>query len=133
MQQILINTIQNAIKFSPKKAHIIVTVETRFEGLKVNADISIQDFGIGICAADMSKLFQPFFKTQSQQSADLNPSSHGLGIHISKQIALGLGGDLTATSEVGKGTIFKLSLGLEIVEVVLKPVVDDSGSDCISS
>ena len=126
MQQILINIIQNAIKFSPKMSQIIVTVETRFDGLKVNADISIQDFGIGICAADMSKLFQPFFKTQSQQSADVNPSSHGLGIHISKQIAVGLGGDLIAASEVNKGSIFKLSLCLEMVEVVLNYAMDDS-------
>jgi signal transduction histidine kinase len=65
-------------------SQIIVTVQTWLDGLKVNADISVQDFGIGICAADMAKLFQPFFKTQSQHSADLNPSSHGLGLHISK-------------------------------------------------
>jgi signal transduction histidine kinase len=64
-------------------------------------------------------LFKPFFKTQSQQSADLNPISHGLGIHISKKIAMCLGGDLTATSEVNIGTIFKLSLSLETVEIVL--------------
>lgn len=54
VSQILINLISNALKFSKKHSEVIVTVRTRADGPKVQADIYVQDFGIGIGPEDMA-------------------------------------------------------------------------------
>ena len=64
-------------------------------------------------------MFNPYFRTSDAKSEKINKSSHGLGLNISKRIALQLGGDLTVSSEVGKGTIFQLSLNCEKSLVVV--------------
>jgi two-component system sensor histidine kinase EvgS len=88
VQQILINLIQNAIKFSEKESVIIVTIVTNMESkTKVNSTISVEDTGIGISPLDLERLFNPYFKTSDEKSKQVNQGSHGLGLHISKRIA----------------------------------------------
>jgi len=55
----------------------------------------VTDNGIGISEKDRKHLFEPFFKTNDENSKRINHSSHGLGLSICKRIAKGLGGDLT--------------------------------------
>lgn len=64
--------------------------------------ISIADTGKGISAADLAKIFDPFFTTKS--------SGNGLGLPIAQNIIRTLGGDIQVTSEVGRGTTFRVLL-----------------------
>lgn len=71
--QILINLIQNAIKFSKRLQEVIVKVECCVRvGNIVSAQISVSDHGIGISEQDQRNLFKPFFKTTDERSRILN-------------------------------------------------------------
>lgn len=64
VQQVLINLISNAIKFSHSDSMIFITVQTsRCSSKEFSVSIAVKDTGIGINAEDQKKLFQPFFQT----------------------------------------------------------------------
>ena len=75
--------------------------------------IQVIDFGLGIDRADLPKLFKPFYKTKNEESLKANPSGNSLGLSISRNIALGLNGDLTVISEIGKGSAFTFTFQAE--------------------
>ena len=105
--QILLNLISNAIKFSPEDGQI--DIECKYKNQKpgiVKVEISVTDFGIGICDEDQKYIFTPFFKTKDSGSRALNSTSHGLGLNICQQIAKGLSGEIIFESKLGKGTKF---------------------------
>lgn len=52
----------------------------------------------------MKNIFEPFFRSSNPDINKLNNKGNGLGLHISKKIAKGLGGDLTVTSKLGEGS-----------------------------
>jgi len=79
-----------------------VIVKTRYAAGRVA--ITIQDFGTGISADDMSHIFDPYFTTRRKGT--------GLGLPIAKNIIEGLGGSLTVSSRVGEGTAIRLDLPL---------------------
>ena len=80
-----------------------VIVNTRYAAGRVA--ITIQDFGTGISADDMSHIFDPYFTTRRKGT--------GLGLPIAKTIIEGLGGTVTVTSQLGKGTSIRLDLPLD--------------------
>ena len=98
-QQILINLLSNAIKFTDEGG---VTLRVRRDGGLLY--FAVIDTGEGISAENMNKLFQPF-----PQISDRYDST-GLGLTLSKQLALLHGGDITVTSELGKGSCFTLQI-----------------------
>jgi len=67
----------------------------------------VEDTGVGIAAEEQSLLFRPFTQTESGLRAQ---SGTGLGLAISREYARLMGGDITVTSEVGKGTIFRFEI-----------------------
>lgn len=79
-----------------------VIVKTRYAAGRVA--ITIQDFGTGISADDMSHIFDPYFTTRRKGT--------GLGLPIAKNIIEGLGGSITVSSTVGEGTAIRLDLPL---------------------
>ncbi|MFX1567962.1 MAG: sensor histidine kinase [Promethearchaeota archaeon] len=105
INQILINLIRNAIKFTDS-GRISIKIKRK----KENIIISVKDTGPGIQTEDLKKLFKPF-------SRILEPGKYtegsGLGLHLSKKIANLLGGDITVKSKLGKGSTFKLILTRE--------------------
>jgi signal transduction histidine kinase len=105
VSQILLNFLSNAIKFSNNSK---IIVESNFSNL--NWTVSIKDQGIGIKKENLSKLFYPF--SQLDDSTTKKYEGTGLGLYISKKLAILLGGDVTIESEFGKGT--KVSLILPI-------------------
>jgi signal transduction histidine kinase len=116
VQQIVINLISNAIKFSKKGQEIGVT--TNFEILSTNTlllSVKVSDEGIGISEKDQENLFQMFFKTTDQISMRKNKASHGIGLYLCKQIAQRLGGDLTFRP-LQKGSEFELTLELSYID-----------------
>lgn len=111
LKQILYNLLANAIKFSNKGGAVLVTAQ-KFcrkndlgQEMEV-AEIMVKDNGIGIAAADMSKLFQPF----SQLGRHYDGT--GLGLVMVKRLVELHGGRVEVTSEVGKGSCFSFWIPL---------------------
>ena len=104
LQQILINLVGNAIKFTPEGGKIVV--DARHDG--VRAMISVADSGVGIPADRLQSIFEPFVQVDSEFTR--TASGAGLGLAISRDLARMMGGDLTVESELGKGSVFCVSL-----------------------
>jgi len=109
INQILINLIGNAIKFTDK-GKISIKVKKKNEMVK----ISVKDTGPGIREEDLKKLFKPFSQIIEPGK---NKEGSGLGLHLSKKLANLLGGDISVKSKFGKGTTFKLTLELKEEEI----------------
>jgi len=105
VEQILINLLNNAVKFTE---HGEIHVETQIEdGWLVT---HVKDAGIGIKSEDLQTLFTPF--TQIDTGISRQYEGTGLGLSICKRIVELLGGRIWAESEWGKGSVFTFSLPL---------------------
>ncbi|SEO72554.1 PAS domain-containing sensor histidine kinase [Aquisalimonas asiatica] len=107
IQQILINVLANAAKFTPPGG--VVTVRWEERGRQVL--IHVADTGPGIPAADRGRIFQPFTQLDNDDNA-VRRRGVGLGLAISRELAQAMEGDLTVVSEEGDGSTFTLSLPL---------------------
>jgi PAS domain S-box-containing protein len=106
LRQCLINLANNAIKFT-EKGHVHVNVSLEYDGNdKPLIRFDIEDTGIGIKPQDHEKVLKSF--TQADGSTSRKYGGTGLGLAITKQLAELLGGELTLTSEEGKGSTFSL-------------------------
>ena len=106
LHQILLNLLSNAVKFTPAGGRVHIECELAPE--RGTAAIRVIDTGIGIPPDMVQAIFEPFIQVSSSHSS----IGHGvgLGLAISRDLARGMGGDLTATSEVGKGSTLTLTL-----------------------
>ncbi|MEO5817836.1 MAG: ATP-binding protein [Gemmatimonadaceae bacterium] len=102
-EQILINLLTNALKFTPPGGR--VTVDAAPDESGVWANIRVADTGIGIKKEKLQSIFEPFVQLQERQT-----EGSGLGLAISRDLAVGMGGDLHVASEQGRGSIFTLQL-----------------------
>jgi CheY-like chemotaxis protein len=109
LQQILINLVNNAVKFT-EEGYVKLVVRHK-EGLLVFA---IKDSGIGICDSDLNKLFVAF--SQVGRSITGNRGGTGLGLNISKYLSEKLGGNIKVVSEKGVGSCFTVSIALNEVK-----------------
>ncbi|MDH5545768.1 MAG: ATP-binding protein [Gammaproteobacteria bacterium] len=113
LKQILINVINNAIKFTDEGG---IKVLAKYDRDKKQFDIAVSDTGIGLTQEQQGRIFQPF--KQADSSTTRKYGGTGLGLSLSRRIAHLLNGDLTVESTPGKGSTFTLSLGLgEIPEI----------------
>jgi signal transduction histidine kinase/CheY-like chemotaxis protein len=126
LRQILVNLIDNAIKFSGG-GEVTVTIGLVTDAELPKLSIEVADRGIGMSDAVLARLFQPF--EQADVSITRRYGGTGLGLAISRQLANLLGGDLVATSVVGEGSKFSLQIatgplaGVEMTRTaVLLPV-----------
>jgi PAS domain S-box-containing protein len=103
LQQIVLNLLANAIKFTPFGGSI--TLECKSEDDTVA--IRVIDTGIGIPGDKIEAVFQPFVQIRERNALS---NGTGLGLAISRTLANAMGGSLTATSNLGKGSIFTLRL-----------------------
>ncbi|EPJ47311.1 MAG: hypothetical protein OFPII_13820 [Osedax symbiont Rs1] len=108
LEQILINLISNAIKFTKQGQ---VTVSLNLDQQQQNILFCVADTGIGIAAELHQHIFQAF--QQADGSMTRKYGGTGLGLSISKDLALLLGGDIELTSIPGQGSTFTLSLPLQ--------------------
>ena len=109
VSQCLQNLIENAVKYSPEERQI--GLSARFDDSatdKKEVQISLQDHGLGISSSDLSRIFEPFFRSPRVVAAQV-PGT-GLGLSIAKSIIEAVGGRLSVVSEAGVGSTFTLHL-----------------------
>ena len=103
-EQILLNVLSNAMKFTPPGGRVLLTSLLRADRIH----LSVVDTGIGIPAEKLSLIFEPF--VQLNGSLTRAHEGIGLGLAISRELARGMNGELAAESTVGHGSTFTLSL-----------------------
>ena len=108
-RQILLNLIGNAIKFTPSgSVEIVVRLDSNVDADHRYLCFDVIDSGIGIPEAKVASIFEPF--GQADTSSTRAYGGTGLGLTISKRLALLLGGDVEVHSRIGKGSRFTLKL-----------------------
>jgi PAS domain S-box-containing protein len=104
LRQILINLLSNAIKFTDEEGAI--TLECASDRRSVR--LSVKDTGVGIAADQQEKIFEPFVQVDRRLNRPMEGT--GLGLAISRELARGMGGELTVESRLGEGSTFTLTL-----------------------
>ncbi|HWE73194.1 MAG TPA: ATP-binding protein [Stellaceae bacterium] len=114
LRQVLVNLLGNAVKFTPSGSVELTAhwVDTRDEHAIVAFTVS--DTGIGIAPEKQARLFQNF--TQADESIARCFGGTGLGLSLSKQLVEAMGGTISLTSELGKGSQFSVVLPLDLAE-----------------
>lgn len=112
IKQVLMNLVSNAIKFTDQGN---VKIEGKLLDNK-DLEVIVSDSGIGIKKEDMEKLFQPF--RQIDMSSSKSHEGTGLGLYLSKKIIDLLHGDISVTSQIGKGSEFKFIFPIKFREEV---------------
>lgn len=111
LRRIFINLIGNAVKFTDEGG-IAVRVRTdQINTLKSRLIVEVQDSGPGIPENEIGKLFKQFVQTSSGLGKS---SGTGLGLALSRELAILMGGDITVISEVGKGSVFTFYIEIEV-------------------
>ncbi|NJK68293.1 MAG: PAS domain S-box protein [Microcoleus sp. CSU_2_2] len=133
LRQILINIIGNAIKFTSEGG---VNLRLKKEPLRSQAEVDsqpmnacyllfeVEDTGPGICPEEMDSLFQPFAQTESGRKAQ---EGTGLGLPISQQFVQLMGGEMTVTSSIAHGSIFRFDVKVCIPDAVEIQVAKTAG------
>ena len=110
VRQILLNLLTNAIKFTDAGG----TVTTSCERSGDTVCLSVTDTGRGIESDKLERIFEPFVQVD-RHLTNVSQQGVGLGLAISRDLARRMDGDITARSEVGRGSAFVLSLPLAVV------------------
>ena len=106
LQQIMLNLLTNAVKFTDRNGEISVTTDV----LGAFAQLCVRDTGVGIPRDKLAAIFDPFVQVDSQYTRTRD--GVGLGLAISRDLARGMGGDLSVESVLGAGSTFTLLVPL---------------------
>ena len=104
LYQALTNLVTNAIKYSPSGT----TVRIRVANGDGRVRFQVADQGFGIPSEDAAKIFEKFYRRENKETRE--QSGFGLGLAFTKEVAARHGGDVIVESEVGKGSVFTLSI-----------------------
>jgi len=115
LAQILINLVDNAVKYTPTGGAVTV----RARPLGDHVEIAVSDTGVGIPRADLPRITERFYRVDKARSRELGGT--GLGLAIVKHLVLAHGGDLAIESEEGQGTTVRVTL----------PVAGDGPADAL--
>jgi protein-histidine pros-kinase len=107
LSQILINLVDNAIKFT-ERGEVRIELAKRPAGGHRHVEVRVKDTGIGIRDEDQPKLFQQFSRVGGRDAPQVEGA--GLGLHLSQALAELLGGRITVASRYGAGSTFVLHL-----------------------
>ena len=104
IEQVLINLLDNAIKYTPNGGRVDIRAEESGDLLTVH----VSDTGIGIMSQDLPRVFERFYRVDKARSRQSGGT--GLGLAIVKHIVETHGGSVTVQSEYGRGTTFVFTL-----------------------
>ena len=105
LAQILINLVDNAVKYTPAGGHVWVEAQRLSSGM---VEVAVRDTGVGVPKADLPRLTERFYRVDKARSRELGGT--GLGLAIVKHLVLAHGGDLGIESELWKGTTVRFTL-----------------------
>jgi signal transduction histidine kinase/DNA-binding response OmpR family regulator/HPt (histidine-containing phosphotransfer) domain-containing protein len=110
LRQLLVNLVGNAVKFTPKGEVVVNVSQLRAGSLDTPAELlfMVRDTGIGIPADRLPILFTPF--SQADASTTRRYGGTGLGLAISRRLAELMGGQVSADSTVGEGSVFRFTI-----------------------
>lgn len=114
LNRCLLNVISNAIKYTPKGGDVTVTISQTPEKRPGYAvfDFTVEDTGIGIAPEFLEHVFDPFARERTSTVSGLQGT--GLGLAITKRFVDAMGGMITAESEVGRGSVFTITMPFRI-------------------
>ncbi|GLC28580.1 sensor histidine kinase [Roseisolibacter agri] len=104
LRQLVLNLLGNAIKYTPEGGSVALSCDADASSVRVH----VRDTGIGIPAERLPSIFDAF--VQGDRALNRPNDGVGLGLAISRELAQGMGGTLSVTSEVGRGSTFTLTL-----------------------
>lgn len=119
LNQILMNLISNASKYTPAAGQIIIRVHPVSDTAVPMLQITVQDTGIGIAKADQAQIFSQFFRAEDAQVRAERGT--GLGLNITKKLVELQGGQINFTSEYGEGTTFSFTIPIAEETAVSTP------------
>ncbi|MBK9322915.1 MAG: response regulator [Bdellovibrionaceae bacterium] len=111
IKQIILNLLNNALKFTPSGCVTFNATMISMSENKIVIDFIIKDTGIGIDPRHLNRLFTPF--SQADSSTTRRYGGTGLGLSICNQLALLMGGEIGVSSTPGKGSLFKVRIQLD--------------------
>jgi signal transduction histidine kinase len=104
LKQLVINLLDNAIRHTPQDESVTVTLQSSAN----QAQITVEDTGSGIATEHLPHIFERFYR--ADPARDRESGGTGLGLAIAKEIVLAHNGTINVQSEVGKGSVFTVSL-----------------------
>jgi len=106
LKQVVVNLLDNAIKYTPERGDVSISVTQR-DG---HAVLEVADSGLGISANDLPHVFERFYRADKARSRQMGGT--GLGLSIVRSICLAHGGQVTVNSAEGRGSLFRVELPL---------------------
>jgi two-component system phosphate regulon sensor histidine kinase PhoR len=104
VREILLNLLDNAVKYSPQGGEIVVELQPT----NGTVAVSVTDQGIGIPAAELDHIFERFYRVDTTDDREIY--GHGLGLYIVKKLVEAHGGSIAVESTVGQGSRFTFTL-----------------------
>lgn len=109
-EQVLIILLDNAVKYSLNRKEIIISLS---QGVHM-VEIAIQDFGMGMTESDQKKVFSRFYRVDKARSRE--KGGNGLGLSIAKQIVEAYQGEISVSSVLDKGSVFRIKLPIKFLK-----------------
>jgi len=104
MTQVLVNLLDNALRFTPEEGTITLSAQRSLDGVA----IEVKDTGPGIPAEDLEHLFERFYRGDKSRQREAGGS--GLGLAIAKSLVENQGGQIRVESKPGEGAMFSIEL-----------------------
>ncbi len=114
LRQLFLNLITNAIKYTPAGGRVELSLSHR---LANEIAFTVRDSGIGMSAAELSHVFERFWRADRARSRTSERGGFGLGLAISQWIAQAHSGRITVQSRLGRGSVFTVTLPLLVPRV----------------
>ncbi|UCE60564.1 MAG: PAS domain S-box protein [Phycisphaerales bacterium] len=124
LQQVVINLISNALKFTDSGGSVHVRVKVDRHGDEPRLCIAVEDTGLGIPQGDLDRIFEMFEQVDATRRPGCGGA--GLGLPLANWIAGELGGDLKVTSELARGSTFVLRVATGPIEYVDWTMLDEA-------
>lgn len=121
LRQVLTNLVSNAIKFTDQGEVVLRVMRERDDERGIWLRFSVSDTGVGISPDQQARLFQPFQQAGSPRGAALGS---GLGLSISRKLAILMGGEIELESTPGRGSVFSAVLPLRLPADPPQPMPD---------